>query len=68
MITFDQGSNYATILENEERGITLSCFENGKGFFQYEEARYRAGIGADLEELEIFLKECLELIKKFKNN
>lgn len=29
MATFDQGSNYTTILENEERGITLSCFENG---------------------------------------
>lgn len=66
MITFDQGSNYTTILENEERGITLSCFEDGKGYISYEEAMFRAGVGGKLSDLEHFFKESLELINKFK--
>lgn len=66
MTTFDQGSNYTTIIENEERGITLSCFEDGKGYLSYEEAMFRAGIGASLEEFEKFCENCLKLIRKFK--
>ena len=62
MITFDQGSNYTTILENEERGVTLSCFEDGKGYISYEEAMFRTGVGASLEEMEQFFKNGLKLI------
>lgn len=66
MGSFDEGVNYASIVDDDERAFTLSCFEDGEGYFQYEDGRFRAGIRANYDDLETFLKKCLLLIEKFK--
>lgn len=68
MISFDDGSNFTTIVDsNNERAITLTCLENGEGLLQYEEGRFRAGVTANWEDLKQFLNNCLNLINKFED-
>lgn len=67
MNTFENGSNFISIVAPNGKAISFACFDDGNHEICFEEASYRNGISASSEEWKSFFEECYKLLEKFNN-
>lgn len=66
MATFEEGSNFISIVDDSGKAVSFACYEDGNHEISFEDAGFRNGIGADANEWKKFFDKCFEMLKKYK--
>lgn len=65
MTTFEEGSNFISIVDENGKVISFACFEDGRHEICFEEAGFRNGVAADANKWKEFFEKCFTLMNKF---